>query len=86
MNIDDLKIKKNGSVTIDSIFEFNSSMEITLLVNKCQTEGCTLRFKNEDLTIDNTYNNDPGMRAKVLLYSLLASYPEAAMDYIRGKR
>lgn len=83
MNIDDLTIEKNGTLTIGSIFEVDSSLDITLLVDKCQRAGCTLRFENEDLTIDDTYSNDAGMRAKMMLYSLLAAHPDAALDYIR---
>lgn len=81
MNIDNLDIKKDGSLTIGSIFEL-SGLNITLLIDKCRRVGCTLHFENEDLTIDDTYDDDPGMRAKVMLYTLLAGHPEAALDYI----
>ena len=83
MKLEDLKVEKNGSITIGSIFEFDSSLDITLLVDKCRRAGCTVRFENEDITIDDTYNDDAGTRAKVMLYTLLANHPEAAMDYFR---
>lgn len=82
MNIDDLKIEKNGSITIGSIFELGC-LDITLLVDKCRRAGCTLRFENEDITIDDSYSHDTGKMATVTLYTLLAGHPKAAMDYIR---
>ena len=82
MNINDLNIVKGSSITINSIFEL-SSLDITLLVDKCRRIGCTLRFENEDITIDDSYGNDTGKMAIVTLYTLLAGHPKAAMDYIR---
>lgn len=83
MKIDDVTIEKKGSLTIGSIFEFDSPLDITLLVDKCRRAGCTLRFENEDITIDETYSNDTAKMATVTLYTLLAGHPKAAMDYIR---
>jgi len=82
MNINDLNIVKGGSITIGSIFELDS-LDITLLVDKCRRAGCTLRFENEDITIDDNYSHDMGKMAIVTLYTLLAGHPKAAMDYIR---
>lgn len=82
MNINDLNIVKGGCVTIGSIFELDS-LDITLLVDKCRRAGCTLRFENEDITIDDNYSHDTGKMAIVTLYTLLAGHPKAAMDYIR---
>lgn len=83
MSINDLHIEKNGSLTIGSIFELGGSLAITELVFKCREANCTLHFENEDLTIDSTYNDDDVLRSKVMLYTLLAGHPEAAMDYVR---
>ena len=83
MSLDDLNIEKNGTLTIASIFEFDSPLDITLLVDKCRRAGCTLRFENEDITIDENYSNDTAKMAIVMLYTLLAGHPKAAMDYIR---
>ena len=80
MNIDNLDIKKGGSIIINSIFELGS-LDITLLVDKCRRTGCTLRFENEDITIDESYSHDTGKMATVTLYTLLAGYPKAARDY-----
>lgn len=81
MNIDSLAVKKGGSIVIRSVFDIDSSLDITLLIDKCRREGCTLHFENEDLTIDESYGNDTGMMARVTLYTLLAGYPKAARDY-----
>ena len=83
MNINNLNIVKDGYLSIGSIFEIGSSMAITELVVKCRNVGCTLRFENEDLTIDSSYSDNDAMRVKVMLYTLLAGHPEAALDYIR---
>lgn len=83
MKVDNLNIEKNGSLTIDSIFEFDSPLDITLLIDRCRQNGCTLRFENEDLTIDNNYGNDASKVAVVTLYTMLAGHPKAALDYIR---
>ena len=83
MNIDDLNIEKNGYLSIGSIFEFESPLDITLLIDKCRRAGCTIYFENEDLTIDRNYSNDTSKMAIVTLYTLLAGHPKAAMDYIR---
>ncbi len=83
MNLNELNIEKGGSLTIGSIFELESSLDITMLVDKCRRAACTLYFENEDLTIDSSYSNDMGTMATVTLYTLLAGYPKAAMDYIR---
>ena len=82
MNINDLNIEKGGYITIGSIFELGC-LDITLLVDKCRRAGCTLRFENEDITIDESYSNDTVKMATVTLYTLLAGHPKAAMDYIR---
>lgn len=81
MSIDQFDIKKNGSITISSIFEFKRPLDITLLVDKCRRVGCTVRFENEDLTIDDSFSNDSGKRAILMLYTLLARHPKAAQDY-----
>ena len=83
MKIEDITIEKNSSLTIGSIFEFDSPLDITILVDKCRRAGCTLRFENEDITIDENYGNDTAKMATVMLYTLLAGHPKAAMDYIR---
>ena len=83
MKVDNLNIEKNGSLTIDSIFEFDSPLDITLLIDRCRQNGCTLRFENEDLTIDNNYGNDASKVAVVTLYTMLAGHPKAALEYIR---
>ena len=83
MSIECLKIEKNGFLTIGSIFEVGGPMAITELVRRCQDAGCTLHFENENMTVDSTYNDNTDMRAKVMLYTLLAGHPGAAMDYIR---
>lgn len=82
MNINNLNVSKGSCVTIGSIFELDS-LDITLLVDKCRRAGCTLRFENEDITIDDNYSHDTGKMAIVTLYTLLAGHPKAAMDYIR---
>lgn len=81
MNIDTLEIKKGGYIIIGSIFEVESPLAITELIFKCRDAGCTLRFENEDLTIDKSYNDSDSMRTKVMLYTLLAGNPKAAQDY-----
>jgi len=81
MRIEDIEVKKDGSVTISSIFEFESSIDVTMLVGKCLSDDCILRFENEDLTIDSSYIRDPGKSAMVTLYSLLVAHPKAAQDY-----
>ena len=81
MNIENIDIRKGSSVTIGSIFEVGNGLDITLLVDKCRTVGCTLHFEDEDITVDDGYGDDAGMRAKVMLYTLLAGHPKAAQDY-----
>ena len=81
MNINDLDIRKGGSITIGSIFEVGNGLDITLLVDKCRMAGCTLHFEDEDITVDDGYGDNAGMRAKVMLYTLLSDHPKAAQDY-----
>ena len=81
MKFEDFDIVKGGSITVDSIFGFDSPLEITLLIDKCRRIGCTLRFENEDLTIDESYNDDTIKLSTVTLYQLLACHPKAAWDY-----
>ena len=81
MNIDNIDIRKGGNIIIGSIFEVGNGLDITLLVDKCRMAGCTLHFENEDITVDDGYGDDVGMRSKVMLYTLLAGHPKAAWDY-----
>ena len=81
MRIEDLEITKGGSLTIGSIFDFESSLDVTMLIDKCRTAGCKVLFENEDITIDDSYGNDPMQVATVTLYTLLVAHPKAAQDY-----
>lgn len=81
MRIEDIEVKKGGNVTINSIFEFGSSLDVTMLIDKCRRTGCVLRFENEDITIDDSYSNDTAKMATVTLYTLLMVHPKAAQDY-----
>ena len=81
MRIEDLEITKDGSLTIGSIFEFESSLDVTMLIDKCRKAGCKVLFENEDITIDDSYGNDPMQVATVTLYTLLVAHPKAAQDY-----
>ena len=81
MRIEDIEVKKGGSVTIGSIFEFESSLDVTMLIDKCRRAGCVVRFENEDITIDDSYSHDDVKRATVMLYTLLVAHPKAAQDY-----
>ena len=81
MRIEDLEITKGGSLTIGSIFEFESSLDVTMLIDKCRKAGCKVLFENEDITIDDSYSNDTAKMATVTLYTLLMAHPKAAQDY-----
>ncbi len=81
MRIEDIEVKKGGSVTVGSIFEFESSLDVTMLIDKCRKAGCTVRFENEDLTVDESFSHNPGKMAMITLYSLLVAHPKAAQDY-----
>lgn len=81
MRIEDIEVKKGGSVTVGSIFEFESSIDVTMLIDKCRRAGCTVRFENEDLTVDESFSRNPGKMAMITLYSLLVAHPRAAQDY-----
>lgn len=81
MNLEDFEIKKGGTISVESIFAFDNPLDVTLLIDKCRRTGCTLRFENEDLTIDDSFDNDPYLRTRTNLYSLLACHPKAAQDY-----
>ena len=81
MRIEDIEVKKGGIVNIDSIFEFESSLDVTMLIDKCRRAGCTVRFENEDLTVDESFSRNPGKMAMITLYSLLVAHPKAAQDY-----
>lgn len=52
-----------------------------MLIDKCRKAGCTVRFENEDLTVDESFNHNPGKMAMITLYSLLVAHPKAAQDY-----
>lgn len=81
MSIDQFEIRKGGRITVDSIFGFEDPLDITQLIDQCRRAGCSIRFVNEDLTIDDSFRDDAGKRALVTLYTLLARHPKAAQDY-----
>ena len=54
---------------------------MTMLIDKCRRAGCTVRFENEDLTVDESFSRNPGKMAMITLYSLLVGHPKAAQDY-----
>lgn len=81
MRIEDIEVKKGGSLTIGSIFEFESSLDVTMLIDKCRKAGCKVLFENEDITINDSYGNDPMQVATVTLYTLLVAHPKAAQVY-----
>ena len=52
-----------------------------MLIDKCRKADCTVRFENEDLTVDDSFTHNPGNMAMITLYSLLVAHPKAAQDY-----
>ena len=81
----DYTIEKNGTLTIDSIFELGRSyFDVSPLIQNCKAQNCTLRFENEDITINpGAYDDDSGLRAQIMAYCMVATYPQTAIDYTR---
>lgn len=78
-------IEKNGTLTIDSIFELKRSFfDVSPLIQECDKQNCTLRFENEDITIKpGAYENNGSLRAQITAYCMVATYPQTAVDYTR---
>ena len=78
-------IPKDGTLVIGSIFEMhNGYFDLSPLIQKCKEQNCTLRFENENLTITpGAYDTDLSLRAQITAYSMIATYPQAAIDYTR---
>ena len=74
-------IVENGSITIPSIFMFNSIIEMKNFLHCCKMLNCIVRFENEDMII--TPTDDGVMDAKLASYGCVINFPKAAEDYIK---
>ena len=74
-------IKENGSITIPSIFMFNSIIEMKDFVHSCRMLKCTVYFKNEDMTV--TPVDDGIIDTRLTSYGCVINFPKAAEDYIK---
>lgn len=85
MKADDYSVIKDGTLTIGSIFELQRSyFDVSPLIQECAKQNCTLRFENENITIQpGAYDNDGSLRAQITAYCMVATYPQTAIDYTR---
>ena len=74
-------IVENGSITIPSIFMFDSIIEMKNFLHSCKMLNCIVRFENEDMII--TPTDDGVMDAKLASYGCIINFPKAAEDYIK---
>lgn len=80
MNVFGIEVPQDGELEFDSIFDLESSMNITVLIDKCDRAGCRLHFKNEDITFGPDF--DTMQRANLMVYGFLMSNPKPLRDYI----
>ncbi|MBR3503772.1 MAG: hypothetical protein IKO07_05960 [Clostridia bacterium] len=85
MSISEYSIQQDGTLVIGSLFELERNyFDVSSLIQKCKEQNCTLRFENENLTITpGAYDTDLSLRAQITAYSMIATYPQAAIDYTR---
>lgn len=83
MNIDQSIIVKNGNISIESIFLMSDGYpQISTFLQECQTQNCTVHFRNEDITVAPGDLADTGVRAMLSTYGMLIVYPKAARDFV----
>ena len=76
-------IKKDGTVVIPSIFMFEGgAKECYPFLKKCEDNNCTVRFKNEDLTIYPD-GQDTVVSMKLIIYLAIAERRAFGNDFIR---
>ena len=74
-------IVENGSITIPSIFMFDSITEMKNFVHSCRMLKCTVHFENEDMTV--TPNDDGVIDTRLTSYGCVINFPKSAEDYIK---
>lgn len=83
MKAEDL-IVKDGSITLRSMLDFGSFLEIKKFLEVCHWENCTVTFANEEIVIfPNEY--DAAKDTLVLIYGTLAERNSIIEKYLRYK-
>ena len=74
-------IIKDGTISIESIYQLDGVYGVEALLQECRDKNCTIYFQNEDLTVTPEDQNSTDMRAKIHSYEMIMNYPTAAKDY-----
>lgn len=83
MKAEDL-IVKDGSITLRSMLDFGSFLEIKQFLEVCRWENCTVTFANEELVVfPNEY--DAAKDALIFIYGTLAERHSIIEKYLRYK-
>lgn len=83
MSIKENIIVENGNITIESIFLMSDGYpQISAFLQTCQSQNCTVHFRNEDITITPGDLGKANVRAILSTYGMLIVYPKAARDFV----
>ena len=74
-------IRKNETVTIESVFMFNDSLELYSFLKMCKDYNCTIFFENEGISIPP--NVDEVTRFKLFCYNVVLNCREIGDAYVR---
>ena len=74
-------IRENESITIPSIFMFESNDEFYPFLAACADYNCTVYFENEQLMIPPKHTTEKTL--EVLCYTTIMNYRKIGDDYVR---
>lgn len=74
-------IVENGSITIPSIFMFETISQVQSFLHSCKVLNCTVCFENESMTA--TPDNESTMVYYLAGYGGIMARPKFAEDYMK---
>lgn len=75
-------IVENGSITIPSIFMFETITQVQSFIHSCKMLNCIVRFENEDMTVTPA-DVDTFVCYYLAGYGGIMARPKFAEDYIK---
>ena len=75
-------IVENGSITIPSIFMFETITQVQSFLHSCKMLNCTVRFENEGM-IATPDNYESTISYQLIGYGGIMAQPKFAEDYMK---
>lgn len=77
-----INIIKDGTITVDSIYQLDGVYGVEVLLQECKAKNYTIHFLNENLIVAPEDQEVTEIRAKLHAYKMILNYPTAARHYI----